>query len=1152
MDNNLIIMDNIKTAFLIRRNVFYFFVILAFSSFIYLFSSCELEEDIADNRREVAVPANGELVTVNFTVGERDHANFDVAVRVAQPLSDSQPPFADSPYKAEENGGIYILVENAVVSVAEDLYMSATLQESSPAVRLRAASLEPGRKARVVAYQIVSNDTIKLAHADYEVDAGYNLVPFGTPPMTVSAGSVLFVAYSFNDVGAMPAFAETTAAIGSHDLLWGDTTVTVGPGQTSVHIILDHLFSKIKLEAEADIPAPAPSLINAILGARYDHTFPTLTVHSGDLTLTAIDTIPFDWQASGSGRIWPSKDHFVYTHGNPPVVRINSVTIDGTPYTAPPSGWPVNYTTPLAAGREYTLYVRFTPQCIAATGISIASSLSSVVVGNTVTLTATGLTPSGATYINYIWEVYTPAGWMTIDTTFVNTCPAPVLNVGSNQFRVTATNSCTLTPPSATTTVTGTPLIPSPVGGSAARITWEPPSATYPAGRYIITYDPRDAGLFFGFGSVIGMYSDIGSRNSDLTPPLVATVSTSFDPAVDLPWNLTGVTGTGSTGWGNVPYVSTLTTVDAAYHTLANVRAGRGDPCRLVGLNLADIANPSNPNPVIDNGIWRLPAVAENQNFTGQTGLISFTQHWWDANQPGNISYGVAGGEFPQRGSGGPLKFLPASGVRIATQIHSRGLNGYYWSGVSQNASIGNNLFFVSTDLNPNNSVNKYGSAFPVRCVYEVPTLIVSPGTLTFNSTANGGGPQSVTVTTNQPSWTVTSNQTWATVPSGAQTGTSFNVTIAGANTTAAARTAIITIAVPGGIAPARTVTVTQQSAPLQFSFTSISPANNSVIAYNANTTVTVTASTNNVWNIQATASGIATQSAAQTTVQGGPPAAQTLSVTIPTGAILWGDRTVTITTRSGNATAGQGTVENTSTLTQRGYHVASMTAPSPIAWNAGNAAVTLTGYWPAGNMQVRAVVGSTVVGGPVTVSSAAIGSSPTAPGTTGSVNIGIPNNVEVNARNVQFQYSHPTNATWTNIPGGTRTQNGYALYNAGGMWVSGEVYGAELYQLLSGTIPSACHPGGRLPQSQAEINQMVNNGALNIYGNGVIFNNGQHVEANALLTYRGAFTFDGGPNAFMMWYITVDNRTWRTVPIQGVIIGGANLQVPYRCIYYQ
>ena len=341
-------MDNNRKRFSIKRYgscVFAAFIL--FGGYLVLLSSCARGEDLSGSDSEVFIPATGEPVTVNFTVGES----------APQPLLQrGEASFAPS------EGGMFFPPSGESEADVEgaDLYLSASLQEKSPSVSLR-ASLAVGRKARVVAYQIVPitpflNDTTQLAYADYEVDAGLNLIPDGTPPMTVPSGSVYFVAYSFNDTITMPAFSETILSIGPRDLLWGDTLVNISLGNRNVHIILDHLFSKIELEAQTVLSLT--SVIDTIYGVRYAHTFPALTVRSGDLTPGVTGQILVDWLNPGSAPIWSSEKYYVYTKV-PPVVNIDSVKIDGITYKDVTPPWTVAYSTQLAAGKDYTLYMRF-------------------------------------------------------------------------------------------------------------------------------------------------------------------------------------------------------------------------------------------------------------------------------------------------------------------------------------------------------------------------------------------------------------------------------------------------------------------------------------------------------------------------------------------------------------------------------------------------------------------------------------------------------------------------------------------------------------------------------------------------------------------------------------------------------------------------
>ena len=274
-------------------------------------------------------------------------------------------------------------------------------------------------------------------------------------------------------------------------------------------------------------------------------------------------------------------------------------------------------------------------------------------------------------------------------------------------------------------------------GGSADRITWDDLN-----GKYAITRDPTDAGLYFKFGSVVGIYSDDGS---------ILTLPGQTSPigfyANDVAWHPFSVS---IVGWSGVPayapgdYPKKITP-DDDYHTVANVMAGKGDPCRLVGLNLTVIRDKSIANTLtyadIDNGIWRLPTLQENIWFT-DSAKYSSSFFWNSGSSP--FGPGVAGGEFPQQGNalifseGRKSRFLPAAGCREYNLgdaiVVSQGLIGYYWSNepVDDGLIIGGNLltfnpFGIAPTppfLPPNSENPNWG--FSVRCVRQTLNFEVS------------------------------------------------------------------------------------------------------------------------------------------------------------------------------------------------------------------------------------------------------------------------------------------------------------------------------------------------------------------------------------------------------------------------------------------
>ena len=307
----------------------------------------------------------------------------------------------------------------------------------------------------------------------------------------------------------------------------------------------------------------------------------------------------------------------------------------------------------------------------------------------------------------------------------------------------------------------------------APRITWDVNTK-----RYAITYDPRDVGLYFKFGSVVGVFSGSGAFTQKLPGSSTGTV---FNADVHLPWNPTGVTGTSITGWDNVPsYTSSMFwNPVSTVHTVANVKNGIGDPCRLVGLDLDYIQQTSSLSlSDIDNYTWRLPTNAENQTFSGSLVPVISDDHWWNANDASNIAYNIAGGEFPTRGSGGPSKFLPAAGLLGTDGTDAKIFQeetGGYWSEnpyttgfVYAYGLLFSSLYYLNpSELLPYNSVG-----YPVRCVYDPqpkPTIInVTPATVNLSYEAHSpaaqtlfveplvGGIYDPTVT-----WTLTSSQTW-------------------------------------------------------------------------------------------------------------------------------------------------------------------------------------------------------------------------------------------------------------------------------------------------------------------------------------------------------------------------------------------------------
>ncbi len=128
-------------------------------------------------------------------------------------------------------------------------------------------------------------------------------------------------------------------------------------------------------------------------------------------------------------------------------------------------------------------------------------------------------------------------------------------------------------------------------------------------GKWGTNVNSIDKMPYFKFGGIVGIAPE--------------TTSDTFDAATDIAYNPSDVVpaGTANEGWLTIPqYVNAdfvagkLNVSDPEYHNLDNVKAGKGDPCKLAGLSIDDIKKGK-----IDNKQWRLPTVYENIYFVNGT-----------------------------------------------------------------------------------------------------------------------------------------------------------------------------------------------------------------------------------------------------------------------------------------------------------------------------------------------------------------------------------------------------------------------------------------------------------------------------------------------------------------------------------------------------
>ncbi len=232
----------------------------------------------------------------------------------------------------------------------------------------------------------------------------------------------------------------------------------------------------------------------------------------------------------------------------------------------------------------------------------------------------------------------------------------------------------------------------------------------------------------FKFGSVIGV---------DTTAGDVDATKIKFNPT-PLAW------GTEILYWGNAPgatndtknilpnvpgfvpadYNGGITDISTdIYNTTSNVRAGKGDPCRLIGYTADEIKNMSNTtlSTVLANAKYRMPTREDNYALVGSETQVNwspdYTNHWI-ANDLNETNPAVAA--FPLNitpGAEGSYN-LVAAGYRNGNTgaETNQGAYGFYRTSTATSALYGYYLNFNSTSVYPTgNYTAAYGMT--VRCL---------------------------------------------------------------------------------------------------------------------------------------------------------------------------------------------------------------------------------------------------------------------------------------------------------------------------------------------------------------------------------------------------------------------------------------------------
>jgi hypothetical protein len=202
--------------------------------------------------------------------------------------------------------------------------------------------------------------------------------------------------------------------------------------------------------------------------------------------------------------------------------------------------------------------------------------------------------------------------------------------------------------------------------------------------------------LYFKFGGVVGFTNTVAADNT----PWPGADAVKFNPVTGSPVY---------SGYASIPsYTEADWDADredvsaSTYHHKTNVLAGKGDPCKLVGLTITQIRAGT-----VDNGDWRLPTDVEN----GAYGSPIYVA--------GN---GWVGGTTPTAGIHTGVistSFLPAAGERTPSgNTYWVGNRGYFWSSLAHNATSGLCLRFSDGTVNTSALGDGiYTNGLSVRCV---------------------------------------------------------------------------------------------------------------------------------------------------------------------------------------------------------------------------------------------------------------------------------------------------------------------------------------------------------------------------------------------------------------------------------------------------
>jgi hypothetical protein len=541
------------------------------------------------------------------------------------------------------------------------------------------------------------------------------------------------VAYSFHNNLPLDAFADTTATITSADVLWGDTIQTVGAANNVVHINTNHLRSQVIIYATVD-PILGASIDN-ISGVSISHTNSRLIVQTGVLHPESNISIPVTWPNTGSGSSWTSNPIQVFTNGNAPIITINSVTIGQDIYSNGP--YTVNYSTPLVAGKDYILNLRFTKQApmlsLSTSDLTFAYNEFGSAQGKPVMVNTNSP--------NWVFLLegpnasdFTVTKWDDMLLVYPNT-PNMTFNMRTATLTVIVGS------------IRETVNIKQYDIGGGGNVLYLEANGSLQVGRWGKEVFNVNNFLLFGFGSVVG-FDNYSDPWDDFT--------TKFNPTqVANTASLQAINYYSSHGLGNAwkgSIDSSPKTSDNMYHNLSNVLAGKGDPCRLVGMTPNQIKSfMTNDQLYAAEKGWRAASAEENARYVKGPNMI--WQTWTNGNPDYYYSQLGAGGTTPATymaiNGGTPAdphifwlpaintstpnyddgEAFPAPGGRIMNGPNPGvpwqvGKAGYYYSNTPFNATYVYALGGDQMGFSPvrQDEANAY---FTVRCVYIGPPVSI-------------------------------------------------------------------------------------------------------------------------------------------------------------------------------------------------------------------------------------------------------------------------------------------------------------------------------------------------------------------------------------------------------------------------------------------